>query len=176
MNFTIFSDFSKLTFCSSLVIIVHTLFRPRSMRIEILIPTMYHTCPIEIRNYLNNLTSCNCSTIAWKMGVRLLFSPVCWNIVCLTENYGLHNASCNYFGLQGVALSTLTKTAISRLEIIVQRCSRSFDSSQNALRNRLPENSGRGCSEHISSNSRVFRDNPRIKPSAEVRHMAKSKK
>ncbi len=35
-------------------------------------------------------------------------------------NPALHHTSYNYFGLQGVAVTTLTKTIISHLEIIVQ--------------------------------------------------------
>ncbi len=58
---------------------------------------------------------------AWKMCTSILFSPVCWKTVRLTKNHMLHHISCNYFGLWGLTVITLTKTTIFHLKIIVQR-------------------------------------------------------
>ncbi len=55
------------------------------------------------------------------MCMSLLSSPVCWNTVNVTENRTLYHAFCDYFGLQGVTVTTLTKTTISCSEIIIRR-------------------------------------------------------
>ncbi len=60
---------------------------------------------------------------------------------------------CDYFGLWGFTVTTLTKITILCSEIVIQRhiLKRST---------RPPENSGRWCSAHISRNFSVFWDNP----------------
>ncbi len=58
----------------------------------------------------------------WKMfTMSHLLSPVCQNTVRITESCMLHHLSCDYFGSWAVTVTTLTKTTISRSEIIVQR-------------------------------------------------------
>ncbi len=68
--------------------------------------------------------------------------------------------------LESACESTLTKTAISHLEIVAQRRScalltrlKMLYTCRNTLHDQLPENPGRWCSEHISRNSKVCRDN-----------------
>ncbi len=63
----------------------------------------------------------NSSMTTWKMRMSPLFSPVGWNTLYLTENHMLHHASCNYFGLWEIIVTTLTKTVISHSKIIIYR-------------------------------------------------------